>query len=92
MLSGLGHMTELPAHHANAADDTVDNRVIDHAPQPRSVLARQYILPGEADLHPALDLLTIEFPKPVSEDLPREICGRLRPVSIRKMVEVDHSS
>ena len=61
LLCGLGQMAELPAHHADAADDTMDNRLVDHGPQPRPVLAGQDLLPGQADFHAALDLLAIQF-------------------------------
>ena len=54
-------MPELPAHHANAADDAMDDCLVDHGPQPRPVIAGQDLLPGQADFKQALDLLGVQL-------------------------------
>ncbi len=41
LLRSLDQVPELPAHHANAADDAMDDGFVDHGPQPRPVFAGQ---------------------------------------------------
>jgi hypothetical protein len=67
LLRGLDQVPELPAHHANAADDAVDDGFIDHGPQPRPVFAGQDFLPGQADFKQALGLIRVQLYRPVPE-------------------------
>ncbi len=39
LLSALSQVPQLPAHHADASDGAMDDRLIDHGPQPRPVIA-----------------------------------------------------
>jgi hypothetical protein len=59
LLRGLGQVPELPAHHANPANDAMDHRLIDCGPQPRPVVAGQDFLPGLADFKQAFDLIRV---------------------------------
>jgi hypothetical protein len=75
LLRGLDQVPKLPAHHANAADDAMDDRFVDHGPQPRPLMAGQDFLPGLADFKQALDLIGVQLYRTVSEDLPRVVRG-----------------
>ena len=75
LLRGLDQVPELPAHHANAADDAVDDGFVDHGPQPRPVFAGQDLLPGQADFKQAFDLIRVQLYRPIPERLPGVIRG-----------------
>ena len=62
-------------HNADIADDTMDDRLVDHSPQLRPVFAGQDLLPSEADFYSALDLIMIKLPRAVSECLARILLG-----------------
>ena len=73
LLGGVGQVAELPAHHLGAADDAVDHCLVDRGPEPRSAIASQDLLPGQADFKQALDLIRVQLYRPVPEDLPRVV-------------------
>ena len=73
LLGGVGQVAELPAHHLGAADDAVDHCLVDRGPEPRSAIASQDLLPGQADFKQALDLIRVQLYRPVPEDIPRVV-------------------
>src|ERR1039458_3659875 len=75
LLSGVGQVAELLVHHARAADDTVDDRLVDDGPEPRPVIAGQDLLPGQADFNQAFDSIGVQLYRPVPEDLAGVVRG-----------------
>jgi len=63
----LGKVPQPPAHHAHASDRAVDDRLIDHGPQPRPVIASQDLLPGQANFDTALDFIYVKLSRTVPE-------------------------
>src|SRR5207248_2595153 len=67
LLSGLSQMPQLSAHHADTSDRAMDDRLIDHGPQPRPVIASQDLLPGQTNFDTALDFIYVKLSRTVPE-------------------------
>ncbi len=59
LLSGVGQVAELTAHHLGASDDAADDGFVDDGPESRPVIAGQDLLSGQADFNQAFDALGV---------------------------------
>lgn len=75
LLRGFDQVSELRAHHANAADDAMDHCLVDYGPQPGPVIAGQDFLSGLADFKQALHFIGVQLYRPVPEDLAGVVRG-----------------
>ena len=53
----------------------MDDRLVDHRPEPRPVIAGQDLLPGQADFNQAFDPIGVQLSRPVPEDLAGVVRG-----------------